>query len=103
MPEVVDVGLRLPVPEHPVVHRRAKHHGRPRREKRGREEIVGASLGGPGEEVGGGRRDTDHIRLVSEPDMECRALGGEHLSEGRPAGHALEGEGLDELACPAGQ
>ena len=61
--QALEVGPRLRVRVHLVVHGRREEHGCGRGEEQRREEIVGQSLGHAGDEVRGGRRHEHEIGL----------------------------------------
>ena len=83
--EVGQVRLHLGVGEHAVVHGRAHHHRRTRRQERRADEVVGPALGGPGQEVGGGRRHADHVGFATEADVQRPPSGlNRSVSAGRP-------------------
>ena len=87
---------RLP---HLLVHRRSEHQRRRRREAQRREEIVGETVGEPGEHVGGGRRDEHQVRPPGELDVAHPGLGLliEQLAVHGVRGERLEGQRGHEL------
>ena len=66
---VVDGGRVLP---HLGVHRRREQHRTSRGEQGRGQQIVGAAVHGPGQQVGGGGRDDDQVSLLAEGDMRNR-------------------------------
>ncbi len=64
-----DVGRRGGVLPHLGVHRR-RHHDRAAGGEQGvGEQVVGEAVGGPGQQVGGGRGDDDQVGLLADPDV----------------------------------
>ena len=94
--EVSEVGLYLGMGVHPVVHGRTDEHGGPRRQQRGREQVVCTTLSRPSNQIGSGGRHTHDVGLGPELDVESGPLSGKQVGRGRAARDPLERERLDE-------
>jgi hypothetical protein len=101
--EVVQVLLDLRVGEHPIVHRRADHHRCARGEQDRAEQVVGAAVRRPRDEVGGGRSDAYGVGVAPQADVQRRSFRREEVRERRPPGDALERERRDEALCRPGE
>ena len=87
-----------------MIHGRGKHDGSLGGQTQGGQQIIGQSVGQPGDDVGGSRRNEHHIRPARQLDM---AHGGlrlliEKRCMNRLARDRLETQRSDEILCPAG-
>ena len=78
------------VQPHLGVHRRRTQHRASRGEQGRGQQIVGAAVYGPGQQIGGGRRYYDQISLLAEVDMRNRGNVLENAGAHRMAGERLE-------------
>ena len=101
--QVSEVGLRLRVGIHAVVHRRTDENRSPRGQQRRGEQVVGPPMGRPGNEVGRRRRHTHDVGLGPELDVERGSLGRKQFGRRGSTRNGIERERLDEPLGPAGK
>ena len=75
-----------------------REHDRAARGEQGvGEQVVGQAVGGPGQQVGGGRGDDDEVGLLAEPDVRDLVDVVPDLGGDRVAGQRRPGRRADEL------
>jgi len=84
---------------HAAVHRGGHQHRTPRGQEQRGQKVVGDTVRGAGQEVGGGRCDHEGVGTLGQGHVldRLRALRIEQIGEHRAAGERPEGEGTDEL------
>src|SRR5262249_31777452 len=93
-----DVGLGGRVLPHLGVHRRRVDDRAPRGEQRIGQQVVGQAVRGPGEQVGGGRRDHHEVGVAAQLDVRYLVdvgpdlVGNRLAGQGRPGGRADEAQ-----------